>query len=174
MTREHTDFHKLNDKSYDHNHELLKCYMEFFWDEFYDVEVVYDKKRQFMWIDKVIFLQNGCEVSIDDKIRFKYYWDILLEEWSNYEDRRVWWACRDDLATDYIFYYFADKKKCFVFSHRDIYQCIKDNYQELKKYRNNSTTKSDKVEKWYYTTTFFTVTKEYLVKKWVDVFEINL
>lgn len=65
-------------------------------------------------IDRVIFLDNGKVLTIDEKIRAKFYPDIALEFISNDKTNAPGWI-EKDLSIDYLAYAFIDKKQAFLF-----------------------------------------------------------
>lgn len=64
-------------------------------------------------IDRVIILESGKTITVDEKMRGHDYGDILLEYWSNEEKRVPGWIAKD-LACDYIAYAFEPSKKCYI------------------------------------------------------------
>lgn len=167
-----TQFASLNDYSFKFDDELSSIYAQFFGaNNIEDIEVCTDKVRQKKGIDKIVSLRNGERYNIDDKVRKVDYGDIILEEWSNVEGKKVGWAVNTELETDYICYYISTTKKAYVFSHRELYDYIKNNYNYVKSLRKTSTTESSMYEKGYYTTSFFPVKIKELMRGGVEVFE---
>lgn len=78
-----------------------------------EVRMVKDMKLQRKGIDKQVFLSSGKVVLIDEKKRRKDYGDILLEEYSVWEQKKVGWLGRDK-HTDYIVYAFMDTKRVYL------------------------------------------------------------
>jgi len=64
-------------------------------------------------IDRIILLESGKTIYIDEKVREKAYDDFFLEYWSSLERKIKGWIAKD-LATDYIAYAFAPIKKCYL------------------------------------------------------------
>lgn len=64
-------------------------------------------------IDRVLTLECGRTVTVDEKVREKDYGDILLEYWSNKERRVHGWVCKP-LACDFIAYAVAPTKTCYL------------------------------------------------------------
>lgn len=86
-------------------------------------------------IDRVVVLESGKTLSIDEKIRARDYGDILLEYWSNLERKTPGWVAKD-LACDYIAYAFAPSKKCYLLPFQQLRQSWKKNKNEwVKKYK---------------------------------------
>jgi len=90
-------------------------------DEFYHrafphlerIEVVEDLSLQRQGIDKRLVLDNGKAVLVDEKLRRKDYGDILLEEYSVWEQKKVGWLGRHK-ATDYIVYAIMPSGKVYL------------------------------------------------------------
>ena len=64
-------------------------------------------------IDRVITLASGKTITIDEKVRYKSYGDIILERWSSRERKTPGWA-QKDLACDYIAYAFVPDSRCYL------------------------------------------------------------
>jgi len=67
------------------------------------IKIITDLKLQKKGIDKILILTNKKEILIDEKKRREDYGDILLEEYSNFENRQWGWLGREKY-TDYIVY----------------------------------------------------------------------
>jgi len=65
-------------------------------------------------IDRLIILKSGKTITVDEKVRYKEYNDILLERWSNEERKTPGWI-QKDLACDYIAYAFVNSQRCYLF-----------------------------------------------------------
>lgn len=64
-------------------------------------------------IDRVICLQSGRTVNVDEKVRQKAWDDILLEYWSDKQRKIPGWVAKD-LACDYIAYAFIPTETCYL------------------------------------------------------------
>ena len=64
-------------------------------------------------VDRVVFLENGREYRIDEKLRFEAYPDFCLEYWSSVEDNVPGWMDKP-LAIQYICYAFLPTKTCYI------------------------------------------------------------
>jgi hypothetical protein len=62
-------------------------------------------------IDRVITLKSGKTVTVDEKVRYESYNDILLERWSNKEKKTPGWI-QKDLACDFIAYAVVPDECC--------------------------------------------------------------
>lgn len=63
----------------------------------------YDVQTQRLGIDRYILLTTGTILTIEEKVRYKHYGDIAIEEWSNYENRIKGWT-EKPLVCDYVIY----------------------------------------------------------------------
>jgi hypothetical protein len=64
-------------------------------------------------IDRVVTLNSGRTIKIDEKVREKDWPDILLERWSD-EAKRVPGWIQKPLACDFIAYAFVPSKTCIL------------------------------------------------------------
>ncbi len=64
-------------------------------------------------IDRVLTLNSGKTLWIDEKVRRKHWDDICLEYWSD-RDRRIRGWVAKDLACDYIAYAFETSGVCYL------------------------------------------------------------
>lgn len=76
------------------------------------IENITDKKQQLQGIDKKLYFTDGNFITIDEKYRRKFYGDILLEEYSNFEKKKLGWLSREK-HTDYISYIFLGENKLY-------------------------------------------------------------
>lgn len=65
-------------------------------------------------IDRVLTLNSGRTISIDEKVREKDWPDILLERWSD-EGRKIPGWIQKPLACDFIAYAFVPSETCYLF-----------------------------------------------------------
>lgn len=66
-------------------------------------------------VDRVVTLASGKTVTIDEKVRYESYSDILLETWSSVQSKSPGWM-QKDLACDFIAYAFVPDERCYLFS----------------------------------------------------------
>lgn len=64
-------------------------------------------------IDRVLTLESGRTVTVDEKVREEDWPDILLEYWSDFEKRVPGWIAKD-LACDFIAYAFIPSETCHL------------------------------------------------------------
>lgn len=65
-------------------------------------------------VDRVVILQSGKKLNIEQKVRKEVWKDILLEYYSNAENRTPGWIAKDAL-TDYLAYAFLPTRQCYLF-----------------------------------------------------------
>lgn len=68
-------------------------------------------------VDRIIYLENGKTITIDEKVRTRTYPDILLEYISNDQKNSPGWM-EKDLSIDYLAYAFLDTKTAYLFDWR--------------------------------------------------------
>lgn len=65
-------------------------------------------------IDRVLTLDSGKTLTVDEKVREKDWPDILLERWSDEAKRKPGWI-QKSLACDYLAYAFVPSQRCYLF-----------------------------------------------------------
>ena len=89
-------------------------------------------------IDKILRFKKGSlrqSITVDEKIRYRFYNDILLEEYSNYEERTPGWLIKNNTLCDYISYIFKNQKIVYLFEYKKLKESWDRNYQHwLEKY----------------------------------------
>lgn len=83
---------------------------------------------QIFGIDRIIYLENGKTITLDEKIRTKVYEDIALEFISNDQKNTPGWM-EKDLAIDYLAYAFLPLKTAYLFDWRMLKRAW-ENYKE--------------------------------------------
>jgi hypothetical protein len=78
-----------------------------------DIQKVTDLKLQKQGIDKIFITDSGKRILVDEKIRRKWYGDILLEEYSDYDRKVVGWLGKEKY-TDYIAYIVLPAKLLYL------------------------------------------------------------
>lgn len=92
---------------------LNKFYFSVF-PELKEIENVTDLTMQLQGIDKILHFNNGKKILIDEKKRREDYGDIALEEWSDYDNRKVGWLNKKK-HTDYIVYVIMPTMTIYLF-----------------------------------------------------------
>lgn len=70
-------------------------------------------------IDRVLTLKSGKTLTVDEKVRYEEYNDILLERWSDEAKQIPGWI-QKDLACDYIAYAFVQSQRCYLLPFQDL------------------------------------------------------
>lgn len=100
----------------------LEASDEIFWKEVYkkafhtmtNLMTVDDLNKQKLGIDRIIYLDNGKEIYIDEKKREEVWTDILLEYISvDYNNTPGW--IEKDLAIDYLAYAFMPIQRVYLY-----------------------------------------------------------
>jgi hypothetical protein len=78
-----------------------------------EIQKVTDLKLQKSGVDKIFITDSGKAILVDEKIRRKWYGDILLEEFSDYERKTKGWIGREK-HTDYIAYIILPTKTLYL------------------------------------------------------------
>lgn len=76
----------------------------------------YSKSQEY-GVDRIIYLENGKCLTIDEKCRTKNYPDIALEYISNDKKNTPGWM-EKDLSIDYLAYAFLPIKRAYIFDWR--------------------------------------------------------
>ena len=85
--------------------------------------------EQLAGIDRIIRLEGGGVIFIDEKVRHTDYDDILLETQSSVEHKTWGWACKP-LLCDYIAYVFLPSKRCYLFPFQQLQQALKIHWDD--------------------------------------------
>ena len=107
---------------------------------------------QQLGIDRVIYLDSGKVLFIDEKKRRESYPDILLEYQSNGDFKKGW--MHKQLLIDYIAYAVMPDKKVFLFdwhSLRSAWFKYRDEWMELAKVRKDGFRVVEAINKYYST-----------------------
>lgn len=88
-------------------------YVRLFPDLVGTMKVRVDSPLQRHGVDRLLVFASGLQLTVDEKIRRKYYGDILLELWSNLERRTPGWTIDPTKVCDYIAYAIPNKGICF-------------------------------------------------------------
>jgi len=75
--------------------------------------VIKDGWAQRGGIDRVVFLNSGKTILVDEKVLEKQWPHIALERWSDQRRKRPGWV-QKDLACDFIAYAFAPTQRCYM------------------------------------------------------------
>lgn len=89
--------------------------------------VSFSSVRQDGWaqrggIDRVLVLKSGKTLSVDEKVRYRDYADVLLEVWSVFRAGKgidPGWVAKD-LACDYIAYAWVPNERCLLLPFQEL------------------------------------------------------
>jgi len=90
-------------------------------------------------IDRLLVLESGKTLHVEEKARRKYYPDVALEHWSNYERQIPGWI-EKDLATDYFCYVWVPKAQGVLFPFhtlRKAWLTNRESWMKQAEYRQN-------------------------------------
>ncbi|MGL6196674.1 MAG: hypothetical protein ACRC2T_17820 [Thermoguttaceae bacterium] len=90
--------------------------------------VIGDCPEQHNGIDRIIHLQNGGTVMVDEKVRHTDYDDVLIETYSSLERKTLGWACKP-LHCDYIAYAFLPSRRCYLFPFQQLQKALQTNWR---------------------------------------------
>jgi hypothetical protein len=80
-------------------------------------------------IDRIVILQDGTTLYVDQKMRDGDWNDFALEYWSDLERKAPGWV-EKDLACDYIAYAFKPSKRCYLLPFQQLRSAWKEHKQE--------------------------------------------
>jgi len=85
--------------------------------------------EQHVGIDRIIRLEGGGVIYVDEKVRHNNYDDILLETQSSVESKTWGWACKP-LQCDYIAYVFLPGKQCYIFPFPQLQKALWNHWDD--------------------------------------------
>jgi len=112
--------------------------LEPWWEEVYRRAFPYFKSMELVpsgtpeqldGIDRIIRLEGGGVIYVDEKVRHVDYDDILLELWSSEERKTFGWAGKS-LRCDYIAYAFLPSKRCYLFPFPQLQRALWKHWDE--------------------------------------------
>lgn len=65
-------------------------------------------------IDRIVVLNSGRQITIDEKVREQDWPDVLLEQWSDEQRKKPGWI-QKPLACEYIAYAYIPSRTCLLF-----------------------------------------------------------
>jgi hypothetical protein len=104
----------------------LDVYREAFPDLAVSTSVRNDGWAQRGGIDRVLTLNSGKTLTVDEKVRSSEYNDILLEYWSD-EGRKIRGWVAKDLACDFIAYAFEQSGRCYLLPFQSLRRAWRKN-----------------------------------------------
>lgn len=111
------DFQERLQFSNDHKNESFwqAIYKKAFPDMVFAELATEKSQGQYLGIDRVVHLNTGKTLYIDEKLRDRDYPDIFLEYISNDQTGTPGWM-EKDLLIDYIAYAFLPSQRCYLFN----------------------------------------------------------
>ena len=97
-----------------------KLYRKVFGDTFAGSIICPNKDLQRLCIDRVVILNDGKTILVEEKLREKDYSDILLEYLSVKEREKVGWAVNDDCIANYLVYGKKPTGDFYVFPFKEL------------------------------------------------------
>lgn len=89
-----------------------------------------DRQMQKAGIDRIIHLEHGKELTVDEKVRpTSTHTDIMLEVWSARETRAPGWVCKP-LKCDYIAYAIVAHSTCYLLPVPQLQAAWRDHGQQ--------------------------------------------
>ena len=79
-------------------------------------------------IDRVITLNSGKTLTVDEKVRDKDYPDFCLEYWSSIQSKTPGWVAKD-LACDFIAYAFIPSATCYLLPFQTLRRAWRENHK---------------------------------------------
>lgn len=168
------DFYNDLDHSNDYSAILDNLYKELAsW--VIEVRTITDKAKQLKWIDKEVDCWHWY-FTIDEKIRYQDYWDVLLEINSNYERKTLGWTVDDKKVSTYVVFYFVPTDRVVIINYKQLRKVtiegLKDNWTQRFPYKFAKTSYGN----WkYYRTRNIAVPVYVLQELWVHmIFKTNV
>lgn len=107
------------------NHEQWdQAYCFFFPEMSHMKEIPDEDERQRVGIDYIVYLKDGTQYNIDEKVDWKGYPRFPIEIWQAYNLRYPGWAVKEGQQTEYIAYLVEPKQDHYLIP----YQELKDVY----------------------------------------------
>ena len=82
--------------------------------------------RQYEGLDKILTLETGDEIRIEEKFRYRAYGDIALEIWSNLKSQVPGW-CVKNIIADIVAYWIIPQRKLYVFESPILRRVLSEN-----------------------------------------------
>ena len=92
--------------------------------------------RQHEGLDKILTLETGNEIRIEEKFRRRSYPDIALETWSNLESKVPGW-CVKDIIADIVAYWMVPARKLYVFQSPHLRRVLSENRTQWERQAEN-------------------------------------
>lgn len=125
------DFNKSLEKSqgYEDAPWWNEVYSEAFPNLAETISVRQDGWAQRGGIDRLVILEDGTVLKVDEKIRERVWGDFCLEYWSDRKRQIRGWVAKD-LTCDYIAYAFVPNQTCYLLPFQMLRRAWRNNGQE--------------------------------------------
>lgn len=114
-----------------------KAYRQFF-PRLSHIEIVTDKKYQDSGVDKIVYMKDGKQYNIDEKVDRKGYPRFPIEIIQDSISNRPGWAVKEGQMTDYIAYLVKPKQNYYLIPYKGLIDALQANYQQWLNDANNS------------------------------------
>ena len=112
-----------------------------FWDEVYrkafpekaGLQINHDLSLQRRGVDRIVILQNGERVFVEEKVRYRPYPDILLERKSCVETNSPGWIERSGMRSDWLAYAVKPACTCYLIPFQQLQRGYHANIGEWSK-----------------------------------------
>jgi hypothetical protein len=88
-----------------------------------------DPELQLKGVDKIVRLESGKEIYIDEKLRHKWYKDICIEEYSDYDAKKGGWLA-DGKLTDWVAYGVVEAGVVFFMPYPILKATVRTHYRK--------------------------------------------
>ena len=94
------------------------------------IELVSDSKFQDSGVDKIIYMKDGQQYNIDEKVDRKGYPRFPIEIIQDSISDRPGWAVKEGQMTDYIAYLVKPKQNYYLIPYKALADALQKNYQQ--------------------------------------------
>ena len=113
------------------NHEHWnRAYCFFFPEMSYLEEIPEEDERQTVGIDYIVYLKDGTQYNIDEKVDRKGYPRFPIEIWQAHNLGYPGWAVKDGQQTDYIAYLVEPKQNYYLIPYKELKNVYHRNQQQ--------------------------------------------
>lgn len=103
----------------------------FFFPEMSDIdEIPEEDPRQKVGIDYIVYLTDGTEYNIDEKVDRKGYPRFPIEIWQAHNLDYPGWALKEGQQTDYIAYLVEPKRDHYLIAYQELKEVYRRNQQQ--------------------------------------------
>ena len=114
-----------------------RAYRFFFPQMFRIEEVSETDPRQKVGIDQIVYLEDGTQYNIDEKVDRKGYPRFPIEIWQAHNKGYPGWAVKEDQQTDYIVYLVEPSQNYYLIPYKELKDVYRENEQQWLNYAQN-------------------------------------